>query len=64
MATVVLASLWVTPALGQVGNNTDVLNPNLAVEDELVALPQIDAALAKAIIDGRPFLTMTPCTTC
>ena len=59
MATVVLASLWMTPALGQVGNNKDVLNPNLAVEDELVALPQIDAALAKAIIDGRPFLTMT-----
>ena len=59
MATVVLSSLWVTRALGQVGNNTDVLNPNRAVEDELVALPQIDAALAKAIIDGRPFLTMT-----
>ena len=59
MVTVVLASLWVTPALSQVGNNTDVLNPNLAVEDELIALPQIDAALAKAIIDGRPFLTMT-----
>ncbi len=59
MATVVLASLWMTPALGQVGNNTDVLNSNLLVEDELVALPQIDAALAKAIIDGRPFLTIT-----
>ncbi len=29
IATVVLASLWITPALGQVGNNTDVLNPNL-----------------------------------
>ena len=54
-----LASLCVTPALSQVGNNTDVLNPNLAVEDELVALPQVDAALAKAIIDARPFLAMT-----
>ena len=59
MTAVFLASLWVTPALSQVGNNTDILNPNLAVEDELVALPQVDAALAKAIIDGRPFLTMT-----
>ena len=59
MTAVFLASCWVTPALSQVGNNTGVLNPNLAVEDELVALPQIDAALAKAIIDGRPFLTMT-----
>ena len=59
IATMFLASLWVTPVLGQVGNNTAVLNPNLAVEDELVALPEIDAALAKVIIDGRPFLTMT-----
>ncbi len=59
MTALFLASLCVTPALSQVGNNTDVLNPNLAVEDELVALPQIDAALAKAIIDGRPFLSMT-----
>ena len=59
MTAVFLASLWVTPALSQVGNNTDILNPNLAVVDELVALPQVDAALAKAIIDRRPFLTMT-----
>ena len=47
MTALYLASLWVTPAVGQAGNNTDVLNPNLAVEDELVGLPQIDAALAK-----------------
>ncbi len=59
MTVLFFANLCATPALGQVGNNTDVLNPNLAVEDELVALPQIDAALAKAIIDGRPFLSMT-----
>ena len=59
MNAIFLASLCVSPALGQVGNNTDVLNPNRVVADELVGLPQIDAALAKAIIDGRPFLTMT-----
>ena len=59
MTSVLLASLWVTPAVGQVGNNTNVLNPNVAVEDELVALSQIDAGLAKVIIDARPFLTMT-----
>ena len=58
MTAVFLASLWVPPALSQVGNNTDILNPNLAVVDELVALPQVDAALAKAIIYRRPFLTM------
>ncbi len=58
MTAMFLASFCVSPVLSQVGNNTDVLNPNRAVEDELVALPQIDAALAKAIIDGRPFLTM------
>lgn len=35
-----------------------VLNPNLASAEELAALPQIDAALAQQIVDGRPYLDM------
>lgn len=35
-----------------------VLNPNLASNEELVALSQIDEDLAQQIIDGRPFLSM------
>ena len=47
-----------TGASAQAGHNTDVLNPNLAGAEELAALPQLNDALVKAIMDGRPFLTM------
>lgn len=40
----------------QVGKNNGVLNPNLAGEKELLALPQLNATLVKLIIDKRPFL--------
>jgi DNA uptake protein ComE-like DNA-binding protein len=42
----------------QVGKNTGVLNPNLAGEKELLALPHLNAELVKAILDKRPFLSM------
>jgi DNA uptake protein ComE-like DNA-binding protein len=46
-------------AQGQVGNNENVLNPNLAGEEELLALPHLNETLVKTILDQRPFLTMT-----
>ncbi len=42
----------------QVGKNQHLLNPNLATQDDLSALPEISPDLAKKIIDGRPFLGM------
>lgn len=44
----------------QVGNNSGVLNPNLASADEMAALPHLTAEIAKAIIEHRPHLTMLP----
>ena len=38
---------------------TGVLNPNLAGEAELLALPHLNAALVQGIQDQRPFLNMT-----
>lgn len=43
-------------ATGQVGANRDLLNPNLAGLEELVAVPHIDDALGRAILEARPFL--------
>jgi DNA uptake protein ComE-like DNA-binding protein len=40
----------------QVGkNSTNVLEPNLATKEQLAALPHFDAALADAVIKGRPY---------
>ena len=54
-----LALVLAGTATAQVGQNADVLNPNLAGEEELLALPHMDEALAQAVLDGRPFLSMT-----
>ena len=45
-------------AVAQVGYS-DMVNPNLATEQELTALPHLTAEQVQGIVDGRPFLTMT-----
>ncbi len=46
-------------ALAQAGNNTAILNPDLAKAEELAGAPHMNAALVAAITGGRPFATMT-----
>ncbi|MCZ6915529.1 MAG: hypothetical protein O7I93_02030 [Gemmatimonadetes bacterium] len=46
-------------ANAQVGNNADVLNPNIAGEDELGGVPHVTAALVSQLMDARPFLSAT-----
>jgi DNA uptake protein ComE-like DNA-binding protein len=46
-------------ANAQVGNNTDVLNPNTAGEEQLAAVPHLTAALVGQIVEARPFLSAT-----
>jgi DNA uptake protein ComE-like DNA-binding protein len=50
-------------ASGQVGKNQGVANPNLAGKEELMALPHLNGAIVKDIIQQRPFLTMTDLNT-
>lgn len=53
------SSLFAAGAVrAQVGNNAGVLNPNLAGEEELLALPHMNEALVAGIIEHRPFLSM------
>lgn len=43
----------------QVGKPVTIVDANMATEKELAALPHMTAALAKGIVDKRPFLSMT-----
>jgi DNA uptake protein ComE-like DNA-binding protein len=58
MASIILMfGLWdVTQA--QVGRSEGLVNPDLASEKELLALPHMNSAIVKAIIERRPFLRM------
>lgn len=57
--TMVLVMGFAGTVESQVGKNTSVLNPNLAGEKELLALPHLNAKLVKEILTKRPFLSMT-----
>ena len=46
-----------TGAGGQVGRS-QLVNPDFAAEKDLLALPHMNAALVKSIIEQRPFLNM------
>ncbi|MBI3934594.1 MAG: hypothetical protein HY316_07850 [Acidobacteria bacterium] len=52
-----------TPVPSQVGRPASqgggVLDPNLATAQQLAALPHLHATLAKALVEKRPFLSMT-----
>jgi len=45
-------------AIGQVGNSAALVNPDLASEKELLALPHMNAALVKSVIEQRPYMNM------
>jgi len=45
-------------AIGQVGNSAALVNPDLASENELLALPHMNAALVKSVIEQRPYMNM------
>ncbi len=55
LATVLAAGLLSTATQAQVGNNTDVINPNVVDEDQLTGVAHLDDALVAAIVDQRPF---------
>ena len=43
------------PAVAQVGKPVTIVDANFATEKELSAMPHMTAALAKSVIDARPF---------
>ncbi len=47
------------PLAAQTTKPATLVNPNVAAEKELAALPHMNAALATAIVSQRPFKSMT-----
>jgi DNA uptake protein ComE-like DNA-binding protein len=60
LATLAVATVIVAPAASaQVGRNqSGVLDPNVATEQQLLALPGMNAAIVKSVLGQRPFLSM------
>jgi DNA uptake protein ComE-like DNA-binding protein len=54
-----LASVLAAPLAAQVGKPITIVDPNVAGEKELAALPHMNDTLVKAVVAGRPFLNMT-----
>jgi len=46
------------PAAAQTPAQNRLLNPNVATEQEMLALPNLNAALVRAVIAKRPYKTM------
>ena len=58
-AIIVVCILSLSAAVqAQVGISQGILDPNVATEKELVALPHMNATLVKGIMDQRPFLNI------
>lgn len=58
-AAVTLAIAAASPAAAQVGRSQDVIDPNVASEQQLSALPHLNETLVKGLLERRPFLSMT-----
>lgn len=53
-----LSAATPSSAASQVGKSLGVLDPNLAPEQELVALPHLNSTIVKGLLEKRPFLSM------
>jgi DNA uptake protein ComE-like DNA-binding protein len=49
----------VSPALAQVGKSVTIVDANFATEKELAGMPHLTPATIKAILDRRPFASIT-----
>jgi DNA uptake protein ComE-like DNA-binding protein len=43
----------------QIGRQQGLIDPNIAAEKDLLALPHLNATIVKGLIERRPFLSMT-----
>ena len=58
MVSIILVLGLAASTEAQVGRSVGLVNPDLASEKELLALPHMNEAIVKGILERRPFLTM------
>jgi DNA uptake protein ComE-like DNA-binding protein len=59
IATLAIAAGLAVAANAQVGRQQGLIDPNVAAEKDLLALPHMNPTIVKGIIERRPFLSMT-----
>lgn len=67
-AFAIIASLAVAAGFdarveGQLGRQQGLIDPNIAAEKDLLALPHMNAAIVKGVIERRPFLSVNDLNT-
>lgn len=58
LSMLLFALTFVIPAAAQTVPSDRLLNPNLATEQELLALPHLNATLVRSVLMKRPYKTM------
>ena len=58
-ATLVVLLIVAATVDGQVGKSLGLIDPNVASEKELLALPHMTAAIVKGVMEKRPFASIT-----
>ena len=58
-SAMVVAGVLANNAFAQVGRQQGLVDPNVALEKDLLALPHLNADLVKEILAQRPFLSIT-----
>jgi len=58
LSTLLFALTFVIPAAAQTVPSDRLLNPNVATEQELLALPHLNATLVRSVVAKRPYKTM------
>src|SRR5262245_58736868 len=61
VAAAVIAAFVAAPVGAQVGKG--LLDPNVAAEKDLAALPHMTPAIVKALVEKRPFMSITDLNT-
>lgn len=58
LLVVLFALISSSNVFAQLGRQQDLIDPNVATEKELLAVPQLSPALVKTILEKRPFLSI------